>query len=60
MCVPTSRKITTAWLEARSLRTATQTYLVISKGIGACLTKLRTEGIAEARDYDRGIQRLEV
>jgi hypothetical protein len=43
-----SEQITTAWLEARSLRTDTQTYVVIRKRIGACLTKLRTDGVAEA------------
>lgn len=44
----TSEQITTAWLEARSLRTDSQTYVVIRKRIGACLTKLKTEGVAEA------------
>lgn len=44
----TSEQITTAWLKARSLRTDTQTYVVIRKRIVACLTKPRTEGVAEA------------
>lgn len=42
----TSRDITTAWLEARSLRTDDATYVIIRKRIGACLTKLRNGGLA--------------
>ena len=41
----TSRDITTAWLEARSLRTDDATYVIIRKRIGACLTKLRIGGL---------------
>lgn len=41
----TSKDITTAWLEARSLRTDDATYVIIRKRIGACLTKLRTSGL---------------
>ncbi|UDF03498.1 hypothetical protein [Asticcacaulis sp. AND118] len=43
----TSKDITTAWLEARGLRTDDETYVVIRKRIGACLTKYRTQGIIE-------------
>ena len=46
----TTRDLTTAWLEARSLRTDDATFVVIRKRIGACLIKLVAAGIAEAVD----------
>lgn len=43
----TSKEITTAWLEARSLRTDEETYVIIRKRIGACLTKFRASGVIQ-------------
>lgn len=40
----TSKDITTAWLEARNLRTDDETYVIIRKRIGACLTKFQERG----------------
>jgi len=41
----TSKDITTAWLVARNLRTDDATYVIIRKRIGACLTKLKEQGL---------------
>ena len=41
----TSREITTAWVEARGLKADEATFVLIRKRIGACLTKLRVEGV---------------
>lgn len=46
----TTRDLTQAWLEARSLRTDDATFVVIRKRIGACLIKLVAQGSAEAVD----------
>lgn len=52
----TSASLTDAWLERRGLRTDEQTRLVIRKRIGACLTGLRRDGLASAKDIGSGLK----
>lgn len=52
----TSAALTDRWLEERGLRTDEQTRVVIRKRIGACLTSLRNQGLAEARDIGSGLK----
>jgi len=50
----TSRDITEAWMAARNLRADDATFVIIRKRIGACLTKLRQQGLiagVEAGEY---------
>lgn len=46
----TSRDITEAWITARGLRTDDATFVIIRKRIGACLTKLRQQGLITGVD----------
>lgn len=46
----TSREITEAWLEARKLRADDATFVTIRKRIGACLVKMKNQGLVEAVD----------
>lgn len=47
----TSREITEAWMEARGLRTDEQTFVILRKRAGACLTKLRVDGVIAGADH---------
>jgi hypothetical protein len=52
----TSAILTDSWLEARQLRADEQTRVVIRKRIGACLTSLQNQGLADAQDIGSGIK----
>lgn len=43
----TSKDITEAWIKDRGLRADEATFVILRKRIGAALTKLRAEGVAE-------------
>ena len=53
----TSRQITEAWMLARGLNADDQTFVIIRKRIGACLTALRVDGLAVAADVLDGYKR---
>lgn len=47
----TSRQITEAWIEARGLNADDQTFVILRKRIGACLTKLRVNGVVVGSEH---------
>ena len=52
----TSKEITSLWIEDRGLKPDESTRVILTKRIGACLTKMKNDGVIRHVDYKDGLK----